>query len=52
MLPIRFVQLNRAGRIVTMDGRKHLLVSENEATRSLSSQIASALVGVSRKLAA
>lgn len=49
---LRFTFLNRAGRIVTMDGRKHLLVSKNEATRSLYSRIASALVDASRKLAA
>jgi hypothetical protein len=49
---LRFTFLNRAGRIVTLDGRKHLLVSENEATRSLYSRIVSALVDVGRKLAA
>jgi hypothetical protein len=49
---LRFTLLNRAGRMVTLNGRKPLLVSKNEATRSLYYRIASALVDVSRKLGA
>ena len=49
---VRFTFLNRAGRIVTTDGRKQIVVSENQATRSLYSRITSALYGASRKLAA
>lgn len=49
---LRFTFLNRAGRIVTTNGRKLLLVSKNMATRRLYSQMSSALIGDSRKLAA
>ena len=49
---LRFTLLNRAGRVATMDGRIHLLITENEATRILYSRITSALVDIRRKLAA